>query len=167
MSHFAIKSIINKGTCKEIGWRLISRSEKIYFAIVLFCGLMAAIFFAIGEQYLFTFGAILFVVLLPIFYFRNLKQAAKLYFKRVFESTGANELELEISFNDDKVTIFCVATKGTSFIEYENIARLEETKNMYVVFTKAKQFIAISKNELVGKSERKKFIKFITSKMEK
>jgi len=167
MSHFIIKSIVNKGTYKEIGWRLISRPEKIYFAVVLFCGVMAAIFFATGGQYLFTFGAILFTILVPIFYIRNLKQAAKLHFKRIHESTGTNELELEISFNDDRVTIFCIATNGTSFVEYENFARIAETKNMYVIFTKARQFIVISKDELVEKSERKRFIKFIASKMEK
>jgi len=165
MSFFTIKSVVNKETYKEIWWQLISKSEKICIAMVLFCALMAAIFFAVEGLYVFSFGAIVLALVLPLFFYRNIKKAVKLQFQRINESTGADELELDISFNVDKITIFCPMTNGTSFIEYKNLEKLVKTKNMYVLLTKARQFIAVDKAELAEK--RKEFLRFVRSKMEK
>ena len=166
MSHFTIKSIVSKETYKEIKWHLISKSDKIHLAIMLFGALMLIIMGVVSGKFIISAAAVVVTAAFLFAWYRNMKKAVKLQFQRINESTGADELELEISFNDDKITIFCTRTNGTSFIDYINLNRFVKTKNMYVLFTKAKQFIVIDKAALAEKGMRKEFLRFIRSKME-
>jgi len=164
VSHFVIKSIVNKQTFKEIGRHHISKSDKIALAVILSGALAVAIGSAANGQHIISFYAILFVAIFPFVYYLTVKKGVKLQLQRISESTGSDELELEISFNDDKIAIFCTNTNGTSFIEYTSIDRFVKTKNMYVLLTKARQFIAIDKTAFAESEERKNFFRFLKSK---
>ena len=141
------------------------KSQKIYVALVLAVAVMLAIFGAVSGKYLVLFCAIVFAVVFPFFCYLEIKKAVKLYFQRISESTGANELELEISFNDDKIVIYCVNSNGTTFIEYKSIVEFVKTKNMYLMFTKARQFVAIDKTAFAEAEERRSFLKFLESRI--
>jgi len=167
MEQFETKYIINQATYKELKWHLISTQDWIsgalripFFVIIAVLGFEFRIVAILLAGIFLTAFLIIEILLVP-------KRVAQVNLQRAQESTGTTDLEVLTSFTNDGVKTFNFSTNGTATFNYNNFIRFAETKNMYILFTKASQFVVVNKKTLAQEGKTKEFRQFIRSKLPK
>jgi len=163
MERFKTKIIINYDTFRKLKKIPKPLGDKIRIAIVMIVCIIGAVYGVIlGSILLIIWWFIVAISALLIIKVHYI-QAAKTSLARIQESTGTSEIELITSFEDDVIKIYNASTEGTFRIAYDVITGREQTKDMYVLYTKLNQAIFINKTSLT-KEQKDEFIRFIKSK---
>jgi hypothetical protein len=160
MDCFKIESTVNKDTYIELTWHLIPITVKIAMIIILI-GCAGS---AIGGHYEAAFTGLTMVIIFSLSTLFFHKRDIKTKLQRQQECEGTSELKLAISFLDENIKIHNLRAGGTIYMKYDSIVKLAETKNLYVLFTKAKQFIAVNKTILFQEQKNNDFIRFVKDK---
>jgi len=160
MDYFEVESIVNKDTYNELMWHRIPKSVKILVVIILFGCTMSAI----GGHYDAAVSGLAMVVIFSLMLLFAHKRNVKITLQRQKEREETSELKLAISFLDEEIKIHNLRAGGAIYVNYDSIARFVETKNLYVLFTKANQFVAVNKTILIQEQKRKDFIRFVKDK---
>ena len=92
------------------------------------------------------------------------KREIKIQLQRQQEREGTPELNLAISFSEDKIKSHNIRAGGEVYVGYDSVARVVETKNFYVLRTKAKQDIIINKASMIQAQKSDAFIRFLRGK---
>jgi len=163
MSYFEFESTINKATLNEVLWLFIPQALKIFLAIVLFSVVVSAIWGDFSNAVAFL-ALIMFFVLLTLFMH---KRNIKTLLQRQQENEGTSELNIAVSFLDESIKIHNIHSGGEIYISYDTYVRFEETKNFYVLITKANQFVVVKKEVLTQEGKNEDFIHFLRAKCTK
>lgn len=162
--YFSSKSIINRDAYEEFKWHFISKNEKLMCGIIIFCSVMVVIF-GVGERYYaFILLGILGLFVTGIRLVVTPEQIVKINLQRTQEATGFTDVEVITSFTDEKIKIYNVTTGNTTHLSYDAINRLAETKNMYILFSKANQFALVNKTTLMQEQKTEAFTWFLRDK---
>jgi hypothetical protein len=145
------------------------KDKKILMIISIVC-FFVAVLCVIGNDnregyiYLLAFFSFSVAVMSPIIYVKNLNRVIKINMDRFYE-LGLKEIEVVTSFTEDKIKLHNKTTGAASELSYGVIERFVKTENMYVLFTKAEQFIVVNRKILIEKEKHKDFVRFIKEKI--
>ena len=150
---------VTKDTYNELMWKFIPKVIKIIVPIIL----LGCVLSAIGGYYEAITGIIMTIVfILALIYFQ--KREIKIQLQRQQEREGTPELKLAISFSEDKIKSHNLRAGGAVYVDYDSIAKFVETKNYYVLRTKANQNIIINKAAMIQTQTSEDFIRFLKDK---
>ena len=162
---FETQYTITKASYKEMRWLSISTSEKIWWAA---CTLFGVIFLIIGIQDsspIWVLAGILFIPFAPVVIFWSQKRTMKLNMQREQERTGTTDIFVQTSFDEEGITSFDPKSNYTGHIRYASVRKFAETKSMYVLITKTRQYMPVNKATLAQAGETEAFLQFIKSKL--
>jgi len=165
MDLFETRYTISKETYEELKWHLLSQQDKFAFVLGILCGIIVAISGIFSQRLEFTlFGIALIAISITELILRP-KRFMKIFLQRTQESIGATEFEVQTSFTENCIKTLNFSTNGASAINYTDINNFVETKNMYVLITKAHQFMAVNKATLIQEGQSEEFLRFIKNKL--
>lgn len=164
MSSFETTGEIDKNILKEIKPYFISKKKKIVFAcfLAVFNCVMLIDFIINNDQGRIWFAAILDIILIAE-YFIILNTQLKIYNKRLKETIGTDSVTYTTSFDEVGVNIKNHATNGSGNIKYSDVNRIVETRNTFMIITKANQFTLVFK-ECLKDAQKKEIIEFLKDK---
>ena len=84
---------------------------------------------------------------LKIFFF-NCQKYARIQAKRTTELYGSEDVEFTVSFGDNEITKKNGSEEKVSVIKYDILNKLIKSRKVYLLITKAKQFVPIFTDEL-------------------
>lgn len=164
MGLFETKSIFNEETLKELKKYIMTPRQKvpiIFLIIVSAFMLMFSIFYlSMGYTAAFAIATLLFI--LEYFYVMN--RNVNTVFRRMQESTNATEYEYTTTFNADALIGVNHTTNAIANILYDNFQRFIETKNYYILFTRADKYVLINREEIDQAGKREDFLAFLKNK---
>lgn len=104
-------------------------------------------------------ATVLIILCLQIYvFFRN----KNLAYNRALEINKGNPTEVKISITEKDITVFTNLEKNMN-IEFENIEKAIETKNYYILMSKAKLAVVLKKDAFI-KGTEKEFKEFLKQK---
>lgn len=171
MGLFKTTYTIDEQAFIELKKHFVSPKDKNYFKIVSIAGFVLAILGIVnvigGERdsiiTIMILAGLFAGITMPILYLNRIKQIIKINMDR-FKEAGHTEIEVTTFFTDDKIELHNVTTGASSSLDYSVICRFVETENMYVLFTRAEQFIVVDKASLISAQTNDEFIRFIREK---
>lgn len=163
--------IITKEDIREYQYTFIknNRSNIIYyfFPILIFLIGIAIIVlgFAFSENKLFLYDAIfiLIIILEIILYFVKINRIINLEYKRLLQLNNGNECYANYTFNEDEIVLFYESINGTRKLPYNQIVKMVESKNFYVIILQNKLILPVKKNGFIDSTEED-FVNFIKTK---
>lgn len=100
----------------------------------------------------------LFICIMGLFVYPRL--AMRTQKRRLFENHSNGCMIYECVFEEDGVHIFNVSDGGKGITEYRHYTRCVETKDLFVLSTKGRQYIVIPKEDM-DLERRAQFIRFL------
>jgi len=162
MEDFETRSVISRDT-KELKRHRRRPQDKIIFILCAMFGLFVIIRSIVTQNTTFTIIGIAFVVLILLVIVRD-EVVSRQMWTKIGESSGTEELEMIVSFLEDNIKICDPQSGGIMYVSYDTICRFVETKNMYILFTKAHQCVVVNKMSLIQEQKNEDFIRFIKEK---
>ena len=156
---FETEVVINKNTYNELAYKFIPKGVKI-IAVIFLLGCTLSIIQGYNDAVSGIMTVILFISFLIFFQKRNIKMELK----RQQEREGTPESKLVISFSDDKIRLYNPRSGGVVYLNYDSVVKFVETKNFYVLRTKASQDIIVNKITLIEAQKENDFIRFLEVK---
>jgi len=164
MQCFETRSIINEDTMEVLKKHSKKTTSKIVFS---FSALIFSAFIIWGviaqsniPRDIGFAGAIVYMSLL---YIRDLFSPDQVW-ERIEESYGKRELEMIVTFLEDKIKVLDPDSCGIMYYNYGIIVGFIEIRDIYFLATKAGQSIAVNKTSLVQEEINEDFIHFIKEK---
>jgi len=172
MECFETKSVIDKEAFAELKRHLRKPNDRrflIRYPIFGLAFLLLGIYGITSQSISFIlsifciFVGVFSIIVVLLLILRG-KGAQKEMWEGVKENTGTEEIVYVVSFDEDNVKIHSPRTGGTVYNKYDLIYRFAETKNMYMLFTKANQPIIVNKATLTKEQKTEEFMRFIKDK---
>lgn len=138
---------------------LPSRTKYVLIFMIVFASLFSAFTFFI-KDYKFTVIFLVFIVLMFLEYHLLRSKTIKVNLKRMAETTGKEEVEYTVSFEEDGVVAENHSTGASAKMTFDRFVILAKFDSVYVLFTKTHQFIPIFVNCL-NNSEKDKLLSFL------
>ena len=167
---YETNGILNKATGNELVKVSMNRKYKrllqIWALVCLLLSIISVIFWTLSSMKIFLKYATLpiYGILFLFFAYRVfLARTKTVYVDSMEEISNKGEFEFRVFFNENGVNISNLTTSANIEIKYEFFSRLEETPNMYVLFTKCGHFALIFKKDL-SNEEIRSFKGFIREK---
>lgn len=157
---FETTGIINEEVLKILKKYSMSPNFKRFFKILaIISAIFAFIYIPISIKASMFFA--FFVLVFILEYFLAINIFYKKNFSIIKENTGSNEYSYKVFFNEIGAVVNNLSTGATVQLKYDVLVRLEETTDMYFLFTKSNQYIIVFKNCLDAKqaNDFKTFIK--------
>ncbi|MBU3107354.1 YcxB family protein [Clostridium gasigenes] len=142
---FETTGIINDEVLKELKNYLVPSKLKIFIKImVIICALLGliSIFISGVLPVIFFLAAGIFIAE----YFYAINKFYKTVMHRMEETVGKMETKYKVYFDEVGAIVNNLDTGAKGHMKYNIFVRFVETPNVYVIFTKANQFIIIFKN---------------------
>jgi len=157
--------IFNRDICDELKYHVTGSKGSRLYLIALMTLLMI---FGLRSFWLQQFGIgiiyFMIVIVSTSLYFFMVRGWAKTTFKRNLEITGREEIVATLMFMGNQIEIENLISENKSQLKYEHIVRLVETKNHYILLTKALLFININKYNFINFQQEQEFLTFIRNK---
>ncbi|MCL1786493.1 MAG: YcxB family protein [Defluviitaleaceae bacterium] len=165
MEQFETSYIITADTYKEMKWKTIPPRD----IIICSGGVIGAVMLIVGsimeQSPVMIFVGIVVAFVFIFTFFLAPKRNIKINLQRAKETTGTTDLEVQTAFADDGIKLHDLSSGGRSTVDYGNVNRFAETKNMYILLTKANLLIIVNKATLAQAGETEAFLQFIKSKL--
>lgn len=143
-----IKSVINRDSVKETTFKLLENKTKIKYLIFIILIILLIILNIVFSN---TLATILAIVLLitEILTFVFLVKAKEDVALKVFDKTyPKGEYTLIINFKKDEIVFGNDHFSKLIKVNYEDIDKIEETKNYYILLLKNKSHFLIKKEDI-------------------
>lgn len=161
MKQFETHSVIGRETFEELGRHVMSVKTQMAFTgmVGAFVGLavVALIFKSYINMAILLVAALLFAAEYAIIIRKNIKRNVA----QLRETTNMDACNYTTSFSDAGVEVENQATGAQATIAYDNIVRLVETKNLYMLSTKANQLVIVNRTAIDGAGQREDFLRFL------
>jgi len=162
--YFVSINVINRDTYKKLKWHFVSKGENLLLVAGLLLGIMAAIRGIAEQQYMPMAFGIFCALLIATNLVVKPERIIKINLQRAQETTGQTDLEIITSFTDEKIKLHNITTGNTTYLGYDAIKRIVETKDMYILFSKANQFVLVDKTTLIQQQNTEDFKQFLRDK---
>jgi len=162
MDNFETRSVIRKDT-KDFKRHLRRPQDKIVFLACSLGFLTATVRAVISQNTMLAFVGVAGLILVSLMFFRDELVSRKMW-ERIKETTGAEELNMIVTFLDDKIKTYYPESAQTLHIDYHLISRFEETESTYLLITNARQFVMVNKETLIQDGKDEEFLQFIKNK---
>jgi len=161
MDLFETQSVINEDTFKELRKFFLPRRRRIALIMIMLFEVFLFIVAAFSGLYVLMVVVAVLIIRSIVKYLLILNKSVKLIMKRMQETEHAKEFEYTSSFCDAGIKIKNHATNAMITIYYDDINRFAETKNYYVLFTKANQLGIVNRSDIDGANKREDLINFL------
>lgn len=163
MDSFETTVVVNEDTIKELKKILIPH-RFIYYAVTL--GVSIGILLntttnSTDSIYVKIFGLLFGAGVFTVAYFYWINKSVKNIFDRMRESTHTNECHITTSFIESGIEAKNQETGSLITLNYNDIRRFAETKNLYIFTTKANQFTIVNRLAIDSANKRESFIDFL------
>jgi len=145
---FETTGIINEALLRSIKQYLISPRQKKVYVIMVIAALVLACLFAWLHDGMWLFVCLALAVVIVVEYSMLGARYVRLNLQRMGESVGETATTISSWLDDEGVHIRNHATGGSGCVPYEALAVLEETEQVYLLFTQARQMVCIFKDQL-------------------
>ena len=142
------ETILYKKDIEEVLKRFFPKIIYIYCYICMIITIFFTLINYVSEYY--ELSLIFLVFTIYFVFYPTLLKKIRFYreMKRIKEkSQNKDFLEFSYEFNENNINIFNRITSENYDISYDNIKKWKESKNFIIIQTKAKNFIAINKDE--------------------
>lgn len=161
MECFKTTGTLNESMVREVNTCMLSKEQRytLIGCIIIFALLFM---YCIARRYE-ILGAVVFTSAIFLVYYYTYvlkKQSLKLNIARLREISGAEGYQMSTWFDHTGINIQNYMTNATSKIQAVHFRRVAETENLYIIFTKANQYMLVFKNCL-DEAQRKLFIAFL------
>lgn len=157
---FETTGILNEEVLKILKKYSISPRLKNFLGIfAIISAIFALICIPVSLKFSVFFAFLVLVFILEYFLAVNIFYKKSLSIMK--ESTGLNEYCYKVFFDETGAVVNNLSIGATVQLKYDAFVRIEEIRNMYVLFTKANQYVIVFKDCLDNKqvNDFKMFIK--------
>lgn len=157
---FETTGILNEEVLKILKKYSISPRLKNFLKIfAIISAIFALICIPVSLKFSIFFAFLVLVFILEYFLAVNIFYKKSLFIMK--ENTGLNEYCYKVFFDETGAVVNNLSIGATVQLKYDAFVRIEEINNMYVLFTKANQYIIVFKDCLDNKqvNDFKTFIK--------
>ena len=166
IEHYAFKFIFNREVADELKWRVaFSKWFIILYVWVVTLGfILLSIYRFWLQAYQIGLQMLLFATIAPILFIFRVNDWRNTVLKQYLERTGKEEIVTTLIFTDEMLKIEDRVTSGKKVLNYKDMAALIETKNHYVLKTKAGLFTGVNKSNFDNDQQAQAFLTFVRSK---
>jgi len=167
--YFEIETMISEELCKESIIKIytttkkLSRWSDLVFALLMFLGFLYQIFVGIVNQslniFLFSVITLLCSCYMIFLYFKGYSHPSKIYLRKIKKMS--NPAERQYKFYENYFEEY--TNQSTRRIDYQQIKRIVNTKNVLILMTDSTQFVLSKIYFLNSVSELISFLRNATS----
>ena len=167
MDGFETNTVLDGATLREIKYKLMIHQRVVILVVVLTS--LCLLIISVERSYVThtTVVAAIALVVFVIEYFFIANRNVKVILKRMRESARESGYRYTTSFTDEGMLIINHTLDSKMTIFYEAIKSVEESKNYFIIHTKAKQFALVNRETIDRAGKREALKTFLHSRCPK
>lgn len=157
---------VNRTVFYEFRAHFLPPKRKLVHVLITILALFYSVLEFCINNYMYAMFFLILSVVLILEYFVLRNQSLKVNLKRMAETSGKEEYEYAVSFEEDGVVVENHTTGAKVKMPFDKFTKLVKRDNIYMMFTKTHQFIPIFV-DCLSDEEKDNLLSFLKNRIPK